>query len=104
MTEAMWFLTSRGAAEAAQGIADKMRQENGVQTAVASLHRQLPLASMGCDVIPSQVARWTLGKRSRRIQLSDLAVAVLVTKKLIKLDDLKVCVPSPHLISDLLPS
>ncbi|KAH7020720.1 glycosyltransferase family 28 domain-containing protein [Microdochium trichocladiopsis] len=89
MTEAIRFLTSRAAADAARGVANKMRQENGVQAAVESLHRHLPLAAMTCDLVPGEVARWSIGKRERRVILSDLAVAVLVTKNLLKLGDLE---------------
>ncbi|KXJ86093.1 glycosyltransferase family 28 domain-containing protein [Microdochium bolleyi] len=89
LTQAIRFLTSASASEAAQGIAHKMRQECGVQAAVASLHRHLPLDAMACQILPGQVARWVIGKKANRVRLSDQAVAVLVASGLVKLDDLK---------------
>ncbi|KXJ87567.1 glycosyltransferase family 28 domain-containing protein [Microdochium bolleyi] len=83
------YLTSAPAAEAARAIAQKMRSETGVQAAVESFHRHLPLDAMSCDVTRSQVARWTVSKNTRVVKLSDQAVAVLIARKLIKLNELE---------------
>lgn len=89
MTQAIDFLTSASAAKAAQTIARTMRSENGVQTAVDSFHRHLPLDAMTCDITHIHVARWTVKKHKRVVRLSDQAAAVLLAQKLIKLGDLK---------------
>lgn len=83
------YLTSAPAAEAARAIAQKMRSETGVQAAVESFHRHLPRDAMSCDVTRSQVARWTVSKNKRVVKLSDQAVAVLIARKLIKLNELE---------------
>jgi hypothetical protein len=66
-----------------------MRHESGVDAAVHSFHRNLPLAALTCDVIPDQAARWSLTKHGRTVKLSDMAVAVLVAEKCIQAGQVK---------------
>ena len=62
-----------------------MRDEAGVDAAVHSFYRNLPLAALTCDVIPEQVARWSMTKDERTVKLSDTAVAVLIAQKRIQI-------------------
>lgn len=68
---------------AAEGIATRMRQENGVETAVQSFHRRLPRSQLCCDVLPQQTARWiyTPKKSKHSVKLSNEALAVLLDNK-----------------------
>ncbi|KAK6858737.1 hypothetical protein PG995_005301 [Apiospora arundinis] len=57
LTEALQFVLSPEANQAATKIAEQMSRENGVRTAVDSFHRWLPLDEMRCHVDHSQLAR-----------------------------------------------
>jgi sterol 3beta-glucosyltransferase len=64
---------------AAQNISSQMRRENGVEAAVASFHRHLPVDAMTCDLLPANAARWEFHPKSRgggarAIKLSQMAV------------------------------
>ena len=74
LAEAIAFCLTAETASAATGIADKMRNENGVKQAVASFHRQLPRDRMGCDLLPQQPATWVYTNCKRPMRLSNLAV------------------------------
>ena len=65
------------AATAAGEIAARIRNENGVQQAVASFHRRLPRDSMGCELAPQQPATWLYTACKFPIRLSNLAVESL---------------------------
>lgn len=63
-----------------------MRRENGVETAVASLHRHLPIDELCCDLLPELAARWAFLPKSKKarkpvIKLSDEALRVLIEAK-----------------------
>ncbi|KAJ7103740.1 hypothetical protein C8R44DRAFT_887261 [Mycena epipterygia] len=77
LAQAIAFCLTPEAAAAARIIADKMRSESGVQTAVASFHANLPLERLTCDILSNRPAAWTIKKGKRKMQLSKLAVAVL---------------------------
>lgn len=69
---------------AAEDIASRMRQENGVETAVRSFHRRLPRSELSCDVLPQHAARWIyMPKKSKHasIKLSNEALSVLLDSK-----------------------
>ena len=76
---------------AAEKIAQDITEEgDGAINAVESFHRHLPMKgphSMRCSVLPEHVAVWTL-KRSN-LRLSALAAELLVEKKRVKWQDLR---------------
>jgi hypothetical protein len=78
LVDAIKFCLTPAAASAARTIADKMKSESGVKTAVASFHANLPLARLKCDILPDRPATWTLRKGRRKLRLSKLAAEVLV--------------------------
>jgi sterol 3beta-glucosyltransferase len=87
---------------AAEGIAMKMRGENGVQFASESFHRNLPQTQISCELLPDQSAVWTYATKARKpgekkkskmeLRLSSKAVAVLSHNKLLDLSKLKLLV------------
>jgi hypothetical protein len=94
LTEAIEFCLSPSAREAAQGIAAQMRQENGVQTAVQSLHRHLPVDELRCHLLPEFVARWAYLAKSKKsqqtiVRLSDEALSILIDAKKLKMSDVQ---------------
>ena len=76
---------------AAQKIAEDIADEgDGAKNAVQSFHRHLPMRgenSMRCSVLPDRVAVWTL--KHSNLRLSALAAELLVEKKNIKWQDLR---------------
>ncbi|KAM0583636.1 hypothetical protein ACHAQF_008401 [Verticillium nonalfalfae] len=94
LAEAIGFCLSPSAKEAAQKIAAQMRQENGVQTAVQSLHRHLPIDELRCHLLPEFTARWAYLAKSKKaqqplIRLSDEALSVLIKAKKLKMSDVQ---------------
>ncbi|EGY14047.1 hypothetical protein VD0002_g1265 [Verticillium dahliae] len=84
-----------GAQAAAQVMADKMRQENGVRQAVNSFHANLPLDNMRCDLLPEFAAAWSYKKDAQYMKLSKAAAEVLTDSKRIKWADLTRYEPRP---------
>ncbi|KAJ5923344.1 hypothetical protein N7454_008589 [Penicillium verhagenii] len=78
LAKAIKFCLTPEAATAAQGLAAKMQAERGVDEAVKSFHRNLPLDRMRCMIIPDQVAVWKYQKGKRSLNLSKLAVQTLI--------------------------
>lgn len=78
--------------EAAAVISQKMQRENGVQEAVKSFHRNLPVKTLCCDFIPSQAAVWHHKKGKRTFKLSQQAARILVGKGRIDQKTLKLYV------------
>uniref|UniRef100_A0A0D2Y1L5 Uncharacterized protein n=1 Tax=Fusarium oxysporum (strain Fo5176) TaxID=660025 RepID=A0A0D2Y1L5_FUSOF len=60
LSSAIKFCLSPEAQTAANRIASQMRQERGVETAVNSFHRHLPVANLTCELIPQNAAKWQL--------------------------------------------
>ena len=79
------------AKEAAQKLADDIAAEgDGAKNAVKSFHRHLPMQgehSLRCSILPDRVAVWTL--KHSNLKLSALAAELLVEKKKIKWQDLR---------------
>ncbi|QPC60681.1 hypothetical protein HYE67_002912 [Fusarium culmorum] len=80
---------------AARGMAEKMRQENGVRQAVNSFHANLPLDKMRCDVISGLPAAWSYKMGSRHLKLSKAAAEILTDSHRVKWGDLKRYEPQP---------
>ena len=76
---------------AAEKIAEDIAEEgDGAKNAVASFHHHLPMKgenSMRCSVLPEEVAVWTL--KNLNLKLSALAAELLVEKRRIKWQDLR---------------
>ena len=79
------------AKEAAQKLADDIAAEgDGAKNAVKSFHRHLPMQgehSLRCSILPDRVAVWTL--KHSNLKLSALAAELLVEKKKVKWQDLR---------------
>ncbi|OJJ83730.1 uncharacterized protein ASPGLDRAFT_74542 [Aspergillus glaucus CBS 516.65] len=77
-----YCLTDR-ATLAASAIAVKMNSEAGTQAAVSSFHRHLPLDRLLCDICPGQAAVWFFSKDHRKIKISKVVAATLVSHNLL---------------------
>lgn len=81
LAEGIRYCLSERAATAASAIAQKMSSESGVQAAVTSFHRNLPLDRLQCDLYPSQPAVWSLSLSRQNLKLSKIAAEKLVADK-----------------------
>lgn len=77
LAEAITFCLTPAAALAGQKIADQMRSETGVRTAVDLFHSHLPRAKMECDIFPNQPAVWQFTRKGKTLKLSRTAAAML---------------------------
>ncbi|KAL4782156.1 hypothetical protein BJX76DRAFT_349619 [Aspergillus varians] len=77
LTEAIHLCLQPETRRAAQNIASGMQHESGVQAAVDSFHRNLPLEQMQCDLLPNQAATWSY--KAPRMRLSKLAAQILTS-------------------------
>ncbi|KZL81249.1 hypothetical protein CI238_11671 [Colletotrichum incanum] len=88
LTSAIKFCLKSEVLESSQAIASQMRQERGVDKAVESFHKHLPVDALTCDLIPGNIARWQCQPNKHRarqtIKLSDAAMATLMAEKEIK--------------------
>ncbi|GME55126.1 uncharacterized protein LTHEOB_6358 [Neofusicoccum parvum] len=80
LAEAIRFCLSDDAAQAALSISEKMKEESGVQAAVASFHKNLPLEKLSCDIFPDQPAVWRYTKGKKPMKLSKLATEAIMSK------------------------
>ena len=58
-------------------LGEKIRNENGVEASVKSLHKNLPLSVMLCEIFPDELARYYCEEVAMRV--SETAAAVLLT-------------------------
>ncbi|KAB8227669.1 uncharacterized protein BDW43DRAFT_293587 [Aspergillus alliaceus] len=80
--QAIGFCLQPSALAAAQDMAMRMRLESGVQAAVASFHRQLPLTRMKCQILPDQPAVWEFRKSfSEPVYMSGIAAQILLESR-----------------------
>lgn len=106
LAEAIRFCLTPGAREAARAISEKMRLENGVNTAVESLHRHLPVAELTCELLPDFAARWTYrppkSKNGRRdpVRLSDEALNALLHVGKLKMSDVDPLRPKEYRVDN----
>ncbi|KAF8913387.1 hypothetical protein CPB85DRAFT_1561165 [Mucidula mucida] len=87
LKEAIAFVMSPSAKDAAQRMADQIRSENGVDRGASSFYRHLPLENMKCSLVPSRIAVWWSEKHSLR--LSSFAAITLAEAGQINMADLK---------------
>jgi hypothetical protein len=95
LAEAFKFCLRTETKQAAQEIADKMRHESGVQAAVASFHRNLPVEQMQCGLLPDRAATWVCKTPSGPVRLSKLAAQVLVEHLRVDKKKLQLYVDAP---------
>ncbi|KAI4838071.1 UDP-Glycosyltransferase/glycogen phosphorylase [Aureobasidium sp. EXF-8845] len=91
LADAIRFCLTPGAIQAAARISEMIASETGVQSAVASFHRNLPHVALSCDVLPDQPAVWTYKgtKGSKKVvKLSKVAAETLIVSRRIKAGDL----------------
>ncbi|RDW64603.1 hypothetical protein BP6252_10254 [Coleophoma cylindrospora] len=98
LVQAIEYCLTPQASRAAQQIAEKMRTENGVRTAVDSFHRHLPMEKLTCDILPDQPAVWTYKKSKKHMKLSKAAAQILMQQSKLDRKDLKYYEPKPFLI------
>lgn len=95
LAEAIRYCLTAEALGAAQLIADQMRNETGVQTAVASFYRQLSAEALQCDIVPSMTAVYEYSTDSKCIKLSASVAETLVKHERIKTKQLRLYEPKP---------
>ncbi|KAJ5775078.1 uncharacterized protein N7511_000089 [Penicillium nucicola] len=100
LADAIRFCLTTEANEAAQNISLKMQTESGLNAAVESFHRHLPVQSMRCQIMPKQAAVWTYNKSKKQIQLSKAAVQTLINHSKIDIKHLRCHDVSPIVIEN----
>ncbi|KAF2179556.1 glycosyltransferase family 1 protein [Zopfia rhizophila CBS 207.26] len=98
--DAISFCLNPKASAAAQGLAERIRTENGVSTAVDAFHRNLPGYQFYCDLIPDRPASWIYTKARARLKISKLAAAILVEHPKIERKHLKPLIKNPIFIEN----
>ncbi|KAH8893855.1 UDP-Glycosyltransferase/glycogen phosphorylase [Thozetella sp. PMI_491] len=98
LAEAIHFCLSPQSREAASLIAERMSREDGVQAAVESFHRCLPLGSIRCDLLADQPAAWLYKGGKCPVKLSKIAAQSLLDKGLIQAKHLTVYETKPFSI------
>lgn len=88
LAQAIRYCLTAEAQDAAAAVAEKMRAESGVKTAIESFHRNLPVENMACDLVPSLPATWSYTKSKKPIKLSGAAAEILLLSHTIKTNDL----------------
>ncbi|KAI1860796.1 uncharacterized protein JN550_011258 [Neoarthrinium moseri] len=98
LAEAITFCLTQDASVAALSLAEKMRNESGVRTAVDMFHANLPLENLRCDVLPDRAAVWRYKKGKTQLKLSKLAADILVDNLKISWDQVTRYDPCPTVI------
>jgi sterol 3beta-glucosyltransferase len=101
LADAVRFCLTPGAIQAAARISGMIASETGVQSAIASFHRNLPHAALPCDILPDQTAAWTCKttKGSKKVmKLLKVAAETLIVNRRIKADDLGINESKPIFI------
>lgn len=89
LSQAIQYCLTPSALAAARGMAEKMRQESGVNQAVNSFHANLPLDKIRCDIMPTLPAAWSYKMGSQHLKLSKEAAEILTVSRRVKWVDLK---------------
>ena len=89
LVNAIQFLLLPETLDAAAVISQKMQRENGVQEAVNSFHRHLPVKKLCCDFLPGKTAVWHFKGSKRSFKLSQEAARTLIGKGRIEQKNLK---------------
>lgn len=91
LVHAIRYCLTPKATHAAQDIASKMQQEQGVKAAVASFHRHLPHLTE-CELLPQFTASWRYKRGKRRYHLSKVAAEILAENHVLVPSKLKLYV------------
>jgi hypothetical protein len=75
--------------EAAQILSTFIQQEDGVQAAVDSFHRNLPWEKMKCDFHPDQAASLATGHGAKKVKMSKPVASLLLEAGKVKKGDLR---------------
>ncbi|KAJ5323144.1 UDP-glucuronosyl/UDP-glucosyltransferase [Penicillium brevicompactum] len=90
LAEAIRFCLHPDTLSAAGELAHQMSEEAGVSAAVASFHRNLPMADMKCQFMDSEPAVWRLKQDSKKtMNMSKIAAGILIENSLIDANELK---------------
>lgn len=89
LAAAIRFCRTESAVNAATQIARTIQDESGVQSAVESFHRHLPISRMQCDLLPDQQAVWEYSHKKKSVRLSKEAAQVLLAEDIINVKHLK---------------
>ncbi|CAG7978130.1 unnamed protein product [Penicillium nalgiovense] len=100
LAQGIRYCLTEQANTAASTIATKMGSEIGVQAAVSSFHRHLPLEHLPCDICPGQTAVWSYSTGDRKIKVSKLAAAQLIAQGLLDPKQLKMRALNPIIIEN----
>lgn len=92
LSDAIRFCLSKEAVDAAKQVSARMYNESGVQTAVASFHRNLHFEDLSCDLLPQHAAVWQTKVANKPLKISKIAAELLIKEHLILPKDLKVLV------------
>ena len=103
LAEGIQYCLTDRAITAASAIAIKMASETGVQAAVSSFHRHLPLERLSCDICPGKPAVWSYSTGDRKLKMSKVAAATLVAQNLLDPKRLKMYVKLLKRIGFLFP-
>jgi propanediol utilization protein len=87
LAEAIQFALKPNIQKTAQGLAAKIRAENGVEAGVESFHKHLHADTIRCMFSPSRCAVWRIKKT--KIRLSAFAATTLSNEGILDLDDLR---------------
>ncbi|CAI7678318.1 unnamed protein product [Penicillium manginii] len=77
LADAISFCLTPEAHQAASRISAVMKVEDGVANAVTSFHNYLPWKDLRCDILPSEVAVWSLDHK--RLKISHKAMMILTS-------------------------
>jgi hypothetical protein len=78
LSQAISYCLSSSAVTAAAAIAQKMQDERGVEAAVRSFHRNLPVKDMCCDILPHLPATFRFSKGKEKTKLSSVVTEILI--------------------------
>lgn len=93
LADAIKYCLRPDALSAARNIATTMQNECGVQTAVTSFHRNLPLDKMRCHILSDEPAVWEFKKSlTTPLHFSKTAARLLVENSRIDPKDLQLLV------------
>ncbi|THX23914.1 UDP-Glycosyltransferase/glycogen phosphorylase, partial [Aureobasidium pullulans] len=100
LSEALRFCQKDEVQAAANKIAGKMKDEDGVRAAVMSFLNNLPVEKMQCDFLPDQPASWSFKVGKHMTKISVLAAEVLVREEGVNPSNFKAYRPSPIVIEN----
>ncbi|KAJ5170112.1 uncharacterized protein N7500_002895 [Penicillium coprophilum] len=98
LVQALRFCLTSEAVRSAKSIAAKMQQDEGVKTAVASFHRNLPQGLVECDLLPKFPACWRYRLGKKEYHFSKVAAEILAERNLLDVKKLKPYQSNPIII------